>query len=102
MARAIYVIIGVLIFLTACTERLICPAYQSAYIYDKNELRKKFSYFQEDSTPKIFTVSKTRYLIAEPTPYRKKLRSLQTVPMKKVFVSVPDSISGNNQDSVIT
>jgi hypothetical protein len=102
MGKANYVILGFMIILTACTERLVCPAYQSAYIYDKNELRKKFSYFQEDSTPKIFTASKTKYLIAEPTPYRKKLRSLQTVPMKKVFVNVPDSISGNNQDSVIT
>jgi hypothetical protein len=102
MARAIYVICGLLVLIIAsCTERMICPAYQSAYIYDKNELRKKFSYFQEDSTPKIFTASKTKYLIAEPTPYRKKLRSLQSVPMKQVPVVVPDSISGVKQDSSI-
>ena len=102
MARAIYAICGLIIIVSACTERMICPAYQSAYIYDRNELRKKFSYFQEDSTPKVFTASKTKYLIAEPTPYRKKLRSIQTVSMKKVAVAVPDSISGVNKDSVIT
>jgi hypothetical protein len=102
MARAIYIFVGLIVILGGCTERLVCPAYQSAYIYDKDELRKKFSYFQEDSTPKIFTASKTKYLIAEPTPYRKKLRSLQTVPVKKVFVNVPDSLSDTKEDSVIT
>ncbi|HEY9007828.1 hypothetical protein [Ohtaekwangia sp.] len=71
---------------------MICPAYQSAFIYDKNELRKKFSYFQEDSTPKVFTASKNKYLIAEHTSYRKKIRSMQTVPMKPVYVAVPDSL----------
>jgi hypothetical protein len=101
MARAVYAICGLIIFVSACTERMICPAYQSAYIYDKNELRKKFSYFQEDSTPKLFTASKTKYLIAEPTPYRKKIRSLQTVPMKQVAVFVPDSISGVKADSAV-
>jgi hypothetical protein len=81
---------------------MVCPAYQSAFIYDQDELRKKFSYFQEDSTPKMFAASKTKYLIAEPTPYRKKIRSIQTVAAKKIFVAVPDSISGVGQDSVIT
>lgn len=71
---------------------MICPAYQSAFIYDKDELRKKFSYFLEDSTPKIYTASKNRYLVAEPTSYRKKIRSMQTVAMTPVNVNVPDSL----------
>jgi hypothetical protein len=86
--------------LGACTQRSICPAYQSAYIYDKDELRKKFSYFLEDSTPKMFTASKNKYLIAEPTSYRKKLRSMQTVAMKPVPVHVPDSLLNNDSVSV--
>lgn len=100
MTRAILFSAGFCILLGACTQRMVCPAYQSAFIYDKDQLRKKFSYFQEDSTPKLFTASKTKYLIAEPTPYRKKLRSLQTVAVKKIFVEVPDSISGIKSDSV--
>lgn len=99
MARALILFVGGLLLLVSCTQRTICPAFQSAYIYDKDELRKKFSYFQEDSTPKILTASKNRYLVAEPTPYRKKLRSLQTVEMKPVPVQVPDSLT-NGQDSV--
>lgn len=98
MARAIILIIGGILMLGACTQRSICPAFQSAYIHDKDALRKKFSYFLEDSTPKLLTASKNKYLIAEPTPYRKKLRSLQTVAMKPVPVIVPDSLL--NEDSV--
>lgn len=98
MRRALILFLGVLSALGACTQRTICPAFQSAYIYDRDELRKKFSYFQEDSTPKVLTASKNRYLVAEPTPYRKKLQSLQTVAMKPIPVVVPDSLL--SKDSV--
>jgi len=103
MTRAVFVVFGFLLTLTSCTQRMICPAYQSAFIYDKDELRKKFSYFKYDSVPKVFTASKNKYLIAEPTTYKKKVRTMQTVPAKKVFVNVPDSLSGKpKSDSVIT
>ncbi|HLT72256.1 MAG TPA: hypothetical protein VKZ75_06365 [Cyclobacteriaceae bacterium] len=93
MIRAFFVISGLCLLLGACTQRTICPAFQSAFIYDKDVLRKKFSYFQEDSTPKILMASKNRYLIAEPVSYRKKLSSLATVEMKDVYPVVPDSLS---------
>src|SRR5690606_35935056 len=80
------------------TQRMVCPAFQSAFIYDKDALRKKFSYFQEDSTPKILTASKNRYLIAEAVPYRKKLNSLATVEMKAVYPVVPDSLTIGQDD----
>lgn len=98
MARAFILFVGFCLMLGSCTQRSICPAFQSAYIYDKDAVRKKFSYFLEDSTPKLLTASKNKYLIAEPTPYRKKIRSLQTVAMKPVSVHVPDSLL--NGDSV--
>ncbi|HEY0656145.1 MAG TPA: hypothetical protein VGD65_23585 [Chryseosolibacter sp.] len=99
MKRAIIAVLG-LIMLFSCTERLVCPAYQSAYIYDKDELRKKFSYFLDDSTPKVYTASKTKYLVAEPMSYRARVRNLQTVKMKPVPVVVPDSIANPGADSV--
>ena len=98
MARVLIILIGCCLALGSCTQRQICPAFQSAYIHDKDALRKKFSYFLEDSTPKLLTASKNKYLVAEPTPYRKKLRSLRTIEMKPVPVIVPDSIL--NADSV--
>ena len=93
MIRYLLVILGFGLLLGSCTQRMICPAYQSAFIYDQDELRKKFSYFQDDSVPKVLTASKNKYLIAEPISYRKKIRSMQTVPMKPVFVKVPDSLT---------
>jgi hypothetical protein len=93
MIRYLLVILGFGLLLGSCTQRMICPAYQSAFIYDKDELRKKFSYFQDDSIPKVLTASKNKYLVAEPISYRKKIRSMQTVPMKPVFVKVPDSLT---------
>lgn len=92
MIRIAVLLVGTIILLSSCTQRMICPAFQSAYIYDKEELRKKFSYFQEDSTPKILTASKTKYLIAVPESYRKKMRSLKTVEMKPVYPVIPDSL----------
>jgi hypothetical protein len=99
MTRALVVVCVFCAFLVSCTEKLVCPAYQSAYIYDKEALRKKFSYFNEDSTPKILTASKNKYLIAEPTTYKKKTRSLQTVPMKSVQPVVPDSLKDDGMNA---
>lgn len=92
MSKVALLIVGIIGLLSACTQRMTCPAFQSAYIYDKETLRKKFSYFQEDSTPKILTASKTKYLIAVPESYRKKMRNLKTVEMKPIYPEVPDSL----------
>lgn len=92
MARAFLVVVGVTLLLSACTQKVICPAYQSAFIYDKESLRQKYSYFNPDSTPKVLTASKNKFLVAEATTYKKKNRSLQTVVMKPVNPVVPDSI----------
>jgi hypothetical protein len=99
MIRAFGVVLVFCAFLVSCTEKVICPAYQSAYIYDKEALRKKFSYFKEDSTPKIYAASKNKYLIAEPTTYKKKNRSLQTIVMKPVQPVVPDSLQQNGMNA---
>ena len=97
MSKVLFALVGLMIVLGSCTQRLICPAYQSSFIHDKETLRKKFSYMQEDSTPKIFTAStsKNRYLVAVPESYRRKLRSLQTVEMKPVYPQIPDSLKAD-------
>lgn len=93
MTRALTLLIGLFVLLgSSCTQKMICPAYQSSFIYDKEALRKKFSYFKEDSTPKILTASKTKYLVAVPESYRKKMRGLKTVEMKPVYPVIPDSM----------
>lgn len=92
MNRALQLSVGFILLLGSCTQQLVCPAYQSSFIYDKEALRKKFSYFKEDSTPKILTASKNKYLIAVPESYRKKMRGLKTVEAKPVFPVIPDSL----------
>jgi hypothetical protein len=81
--------------LVGCAEKLICPAYQSSFIHDKEALRQKFSYFVNDSTPKVFTASasKNKYLIAEPESYKKRYRKMQTIALKAVQPVVPDSLT---------
>jgi len=92
MSKIALLSVGIIVLLGACTQRMTCPAFQSAYIYDKETLRKKFSYFKEDSTPKILTASKTKYLIAVPESYRKKMRNMNTVEMKPIYPEIPDSL----------
>jgi hypothetical protein len=100
MIRAFFVFLCANLLLSGCTQRLICPAYQSAFIYDQEALRKKFSYFQEDSTPKIYTASKNKYLVAEDVSYKRKIRSMQTVAMKPVNVNVPDSLKPGYEEGL--
>lgn len=78
--------------LAGCADKLICPAYQSSFIHDKDALRKKFSYFENDSVPKVLTASKTKHLVAVPESYRKRYRKMQTVPMQSQKTVVPDSL----------
>lgn len=89
----IYLLAASLFVLAACnTQRMVCPAYQSSFIYDKEAVRQKFSYFKPDSTPKIYTASKNKYLVAVPESYRKKYRKMQTVEMNPVYPVIPDSL----------
>lgn len=94
MIKSHHLLVGITFFfcVQACTERVICPAYQSAFIHDKNVLDRRFSYFGQDSMPKVMEASKDKFLIIEPVAYRKKLRSLQTIPMRDVYPQKEDSL----------
>jgi hypothetical protein len=77
----------------SCSQKKICPAYQSSFIHDKEVLKEKFSYFEQDLTPRVFaSAGKTKYLVAVPESYRKKYQRLQTVEMKTIYPSGPDSL----------
>ena len=93
--RTVFLLAVVWMALVGCAEKLICPAYQSAFIHDKDVLRRKFSYFDNDSTPKVFTASakKNQYLVAEPESYKKRYRRMQTIELKPVQPVVPDSLT---------
>jgi hypothetical protein len=101
MTRALFIVLTFVTLITSCTQRMVCPAYQSAYIHDKDALRKKFSYFVGDSTPKLYaSAKKNKYLVGETVPYKKKVRSIQTVAMKPVNPVVPDSLKEGYEKKV--
>ena len=82
----------IIVAVSSCAERAICPAYQSAFIHDKSTLDRQFSYFGEDSLPKVqLTASKNKFLLIDKVPYKKKVRSFNTIPMKTVYPVLEDS-----------
>jgi hypothetical protein len=50
MTRALLLSVVSIFVLSSCTQRLICPAYQSAFIYDKPTQKEKFVYYNESTT----------------------------------------------------
>ena len=97
-----FLLTGLLLLAGCGGSKVICPAYQSSFIHDKEALRAKFSYFQADSTPKVFAGgTKNKYLVGIPEPYRKKYRRLQTIEMKPVYPVLPDSIPGDTVDTAL-
>ena len=81
--------------LTSCKDKVICPAYQSVYIHDPQVQERLFYPFDKDTLPVDYSVNvdKTRYGIMKLEPFKKKVRSLQTVEMEYVYPA-PDSASG--------
>lgn len=49
MLRALIASICALFALGSCTQRTICPAYQSAFIYDKKKSIETFAYYNDDT-----------------------------------------------------
>lgn len=51
MNRVLYFYVIILLILGSCnTQRVVCPAYQSAFIFDKPTQKQKFSYYNESAT----------------------------------------------------
>ncbi len=50
MTKALLSCVIILLILSSCTQRLVCPAYQSAFIFDKPTARDKFVYYNESTT----------------------------------------------------
>ena len=96
MSFLVRLILPAFFMLVSCAPPYVCPAYQSAFIHDKTALQKHFSYFVNDSTPKMYEVRKTKYLIAEPVSYRKRNREMKTVRMEKIYPVLTDSSSADS------
>lgn len=77
--------------LFSCQKQMICPAYQSYFILDPNEMHRHFSLFGEDSLPKqTWEVDKKKVGIANAMAYNKKTRKMQTVSTESVYLPMKD------------
>lgn len=84
--RTYLVVFSIIALMAACnTQRQICPAYQSAFVHDSTARVRMFSYFGEDSLPKVMEANKDRHLLIDPVTLRKKRRMMQTVAMVDVY-----------------
>jgi hypothetical protein len=67
MTRAPLSCVAILLILSSCTQRLVCPAYQSAFIFDKPTAREKFVYYNESTTaPKEILASNSKSITLPP------------------------------------
>lgn len=67
MTRAPLTCVALLLILSSCTQRLVCPAYQSAFIFDKPTAREKFVYYNESiTTPKEILASNSKSITLPP------------------------------------
>lgn len=65
---------------------MICPAFQSAFIYNDNEREKLFAYFGEDSLPLLHgQTNKSKFGIIEDMTRRKRKDNFRTVKMERIY-----------------
>lgn len=75
----------------ACKDNVVCPAFQSTYILDDSIRFAKYSYFANDSTPKLALASRrTKYGVNKKTSLFRKNYELMTAPKKNVLAPVPE------------
>lgn len=87
-------------FLASCQERMVCPAYQSTYIFDDSVRSMFFSRFDVDSTPKRYgRVERNQFGLIKKDKKRDKLREMRTIAMKDVLPpkQEPDSLLTRNR-----
>lgn len=72
--------------LSACQSKMICPAFQSAFIYNDSTRNSLFAYFSHDSLPIIEPYSsKNKYGIVEKTSKKKRNSQLRIVAMERIY-----------------
>jgi hypothetical protein len=87
-------LIGLVMLIVSCHNKIICPAYQSKFILDEDVFKEQFSLFEADSTPKqkLGKVKKSKYGIIVQKTYKKKSNEMKTIAMETVYSETPDSL----------
>ena len=78
-------------YFSACTQKMICPAYHSYFILDVDETKKTFTLFGDDSLPrKNWDVDKEKYGIAKDIPDQMKLKEMRIISMNSIYKKLED------------
>ncbi len=94
---------------------MICPAFQSAFVYNDDKREKLFAYFGEDSLPLLQgQTNKNKFGIIEDITRRKRKDNFRTVKMERIYpekeleddslllaLNTPLEGEGGNLDSLI-
>ncbi len=84
-------LIGAMVYFSACTRTMICPAYHSYFILDVNETRKTFTLFGTDSLPKKrWEIDREKYGIAKDIPDQKKRKEMRIISMNSIYKKLED------------
>ncbi|MCE2935296.1 MAG: hypothetical protein ACK5V5_04085 [Cyclobacteriaceae bacterium] len=91
MLRALGVLVGVWV-LSSCTQKMVCPAYQSAFIFDKPTAREQFVYFNADTANArdvVASADRSFTLPPKPTPGTKAFYRGDSVEVKYEVMQGP-------------
>jgi len=91
MLRAVGFLVGVGL-LSSCTQKMVCPAYQSAFIFDKPTAREQFVYFNADTANArdvVASADRSFTLPPKPTPGTKAFYRGDSVEVKYEVMQGP-------------
>ncbi|MGJ3234944.1 hypothetical protein [Marivirga sp.] len=97
MLKHFHIYIIVLLVFTACKDKMVCAAFQSSYILDEEEQKKRFSLFEGDSLVLTASASTSNYKtniygISEKKYGYWKEQALLKVKQKEVYSKEVDSL----------
>jgi len=97
MKKHIHLYFLVFLVFTACKDKMVCAAFQSSYILDEEEQRKRFSLFEGDSLVLTASASTSNYEtniygISDKKYGYWKERGLLKIKQKEVYSQEVDSL----------
>lgn len=96
-------LISAIAYFSACTRKVICPAYHSYFILDVDETRKTFTLFGADSLPKKnWEVDKEKYGIAKDIPDPRKLKEMRIISMNSIYKKIEDPFEQFKREFVMS
>ena len=97
MKKHIHLYLIIMLVFTACKDKMVCAAFQSSYILDEEEQRKRFSLFEGDSLVLTASAATSNYKtniygISEKKYGYWKEQALLKVKQKEIYSEEVDSL----------